>query len=92
LILMDLQAPENRFGFIRELRKNPEWRKIPIIGVTDGDVAPAERARLQGQISEIIQTGTEGSEEELIAELRKIAAKTPRRAPADTKATERTHG
>jgi hypothetical protein len=71
---MNLQAPENRFGFIKELRKRPEWRAIPIIGVTEQDVSDAERARLQGQLSEIIQTGTEGSEDELIAELRKIAS------------------
>jgi signal transduction histidine kinase/DNA-binding response OmpR family regulator len=79
LILMDLQKPENGFGFIRELRKRPEWRSVPIIGVTEGDLTPGERARLQGQLSEIIETGAEGSEAELIAELRKIASqKTPR--------------
>jgi PAS domain S-box-containing protein len=92
LILMDLQAPENSFGFIKELRKRPEWRAIPIIGITEGDVTPAERERLQGHLSEIIQTGTEDSEEELIAELRKIASsKMTLRNPAPPKDIERPH-
>jgi DNA-binding response OmpR family regulator len=81
LILMNLQRPENGFGFIKELRKRPEWRSIPIIGVTDGDLAPAERDRLQGQLREIIQTDAEGSEEDLIAELRKIASDKAKRVP-----------
>jgi CheY-like chemotaxis protein len=77
LILMNLQRPENGFGFIKELRRRPEWRSIPVIGVTDGDLPPSERERLQEHLREIIQTSEDGSEEELIAELRKIASARP---------------
>jgi CheY-like chemotaxis protein len=91
LILMDLQRPENIFGFIKAVRKRPEWRSIAIIGVTDGEITPAERDRLQGQLNEIIQTGTEDSEEELVEELRKIAqARATPRNPAPPQTPEKT--
>jgi CheY-like chemotaxis protein len=74
LILLDFHRPEHGFGFIHGLRKRPELRSVPVIGVTERDLTPAERDRLQGELREIVQTGTDESEEELLAELRKIAA------------------
>ncbi|WP_119680857.1 PAS domain S-box protein [Indioceanicola profundi] len=72
LVLMDLELPGNPIGLIQELRRKP-GRAIPIIGLAEGGVTDADRERLQGKVRDIIQTDEEGSEEELLAELRRIA-------------------
>ena len=73
LILMDLDiAGIDGFALIRELRKRAEWRAIPVIALTDGQVSPEERQHLRGQVRQIDQTGEE-AEAELVAELRRIA-------------------
>jgi PAS domain S-box-containing protein len=74
LILVDLEAPGGSTGLIQDLRKRPEGRSIPIIALAEGGVTEAELERLQGKVRDIIHTDEEGSEEELIAELRMIAS------------------
>jgi DNA-binding response OmpR family regulator len=74
LVLVDLEAPGGSTGLIQDLRKRPEGRSIPIIALAEGGVTEAELERLQGKVRDIIHTDEEGSEEELIAELRMIAS------------------
>jgi CheY-like chemotaxis protein len=75
LVLADLEmSGTGGIGLMRRLRKDARWPDVPIIAVTAGEVSGDERARLEGQVRGIVQTGEDGSEEELIAELRRIAA------------------
>jgi PAS domain S-box-containing protein len=49
LILLDLMMPElDGFGFIEELRRRDEWRKIPVVVLTAKDISSEDRARLEG--------------------------------------------
>ena len=74
LLLVNMEMPEvGGFGLLRELRRDPELRAIPVIALTEGGLAPEERARLRDQVRQVIQTG-EDSVDELRAELRRIAA------------------
>jgi DNA-binding response OmpR family regulator len=82
LILVNLQLPDmSGFSLLRELRRNPEWRTIPVIGVTEGEVTPRQRESLQGTVRQIVQAGDDASGDELVAELRRIASAAGR-APA----------
>jgi CheY-like chemotaxis protein len=79
LILADVQLPDmSGFTLLQRLRKNPEWRAIPVIALTEGEISPAQRERLEGQVRQIVQTGEDASDEELIAELRRIASASAR--------------
>ena len=78
LILADLQIGDmSGFSLLRELRQNPNWRDIPVIAVTGGELTTGQRDWLQGQVRQIVQAGEDALEEELIAELRRIAAARP---------------
>jgi len=90
LILMDAQLPAAA-SFLQELRRRPDWRTIPVIAVAEKDVTPAEKRRLQGRVHEIIQTGEDGSEEELIAELRRIASARASLRPGGSAHSEAPH-
>jgi PAS domain S-box-containing protein len=73
LIIVDLELPDmNVLTFLQRLRHNAEWRNMPIIGVSAGAISPAERQRLEGQVQQIVRTGDDKSESELIRELRRI--------------------
>ena len=79
LILADVQLPDmSGFTLLQRLRKNPDWRTIPVIALTDGEISPDQRERLEGQVRQIVQTGEDTSDEELIAELRRIASASAR--------------
>jgi PAS domain S-box-containing protein len=84
LILLDLMMPEmDGFQFTREVRSHPEWREIPIIVMTAKDIAPDDRARLDGHVSRILQKGACGREE-LLAEISSRIARAAQRASAET--------
>jgi CheY-like chemotaxis protein len=58
LILLDLMMPVmNGFGFLRELRKNQSWRKIPVVIMTAKDLTSVEQAQLRGNVELILQKG-----------------------------------
>ena len=82
LLLVNVEVPEvGGFALLRELRRDPGLRRIPVIALTEGGLAPEERARLRDQVRQIVQTG-EDSVDELLAELKRIAAERTACRPA----------
>jgi PAS domain S-box-containing protein len=58
LILLDLMMPEmDGFQFIQELRRQPQWRQIPVIVITAMDLSLADHLRLNGYVEQILQKG-----------------------------------
>jgi PAS domain S-box-containing protein len=82
VILLDLMMPEmDGFEFVSELRKNPEWKSIPVVVVTAKDLTSEDRARLTGQVGLILQKGSY-SREELLRETTALVASRVKRRPA----------
>ena len=78
MVLLDLQAPEpGGLPFLRALRQKPEWQDIPVIAIAEGGLTAPERARLEGQVRQIVRAD-EGLAEELSAELRAIMTSSAR--------------
>jgi CheY-like chemotaxis protein len=74
LILLDLMMPTmDGFAFIAELRRQAQWRTIPIIVITAKELTPEERQRVHGSVEQILQKGAY-SPEELLNEVRRLAA------------------
>ncbi len=71
LVVLDLMMPEvDGFEFVSELRKSETGRHLPVVVVTAKEVTPEDRARLSGQVSNILHKGS-FTREELAAELRR---------------------
>jgi len=74
VILLDLMMPEmDGFQLVDELRKQPDWRDIPIVVVTAKDLTPEERLRLNGHVGIVLQKGAYQSEE-LLRETGRLVA------------------
>ena len=72
VILLDLMMPEmNGFEFMEELRKPPAWRSIPVIVVTAKHLTAADRNRLDGRVTSILQKGSYAFDT-LLAEVRQL--------------------
>ncbi|MBW4520493.1 MAG: response regulator [Scytolyngbya sp. HA4215-MV1] len=72
LILLDLMMPEmDGFQFIQALRRQPEWRQIPVIVITAMDLSPADHLRLNGYVEQILQKGAY-SRDDLLREVRDL--------------------
>jgi signal transduction histidine kinase/CheY-like chemotaxis protein len=55
IILIDLMMPEmDGFDLIAALRKQPDWRRIPVIVITALDLTAADRARLNSGVEGIL--------------------------------------
>ncbi len=85
IILLDLMMPVmNGFDFLRELRRNQNWRMIPVIILTAKDLTVEERAQLKGNVEMVFQKG-DYSRERLLEEVRDLVkasvAPTPAGAP-----------
>ncbi len=58
LILLDIRMPRlDGFGFVDELREHAAWSAIPVVVLTAADLSPEERARLGGDIAEVLRKG-----------------------------------
>ena len=55
--------------FIRELRKNEDWRNIPVVILTAKDLTIEDRANLKGNVELVLQKG-DYSRERLLDEVR----------------------
>ncbi len=77
IILLDLLMPEmDGFEFLDELRRRPEWHRIPVAVITSKDLTAEDRRRLNGRVARIIQKGTL-SLDELAATVRALVAGRP---------------
>jgi CheY-like chemotaxis protein/anti-sigma regulatory factor (Ser/Thr protein kinase) len=74
LVLLDLMMPEmDGFEFLSELRKNAEWREIPVVVVTAKNLTPQERAGLQDRVEKVLDKG-DYSLDDLLVTVREMAA------------------
>jgi CheY-like chemotaxis protein/anti-sigma regulatory factor (Ser/Thr protein kinase) len=72
LILLDLMMPEmDGFEFAARVRRNIEWRRIPIVVVTARDLSGEERRRLNGSVETILRNEGD-SREALLSQLRDL--------------------
>jgi signal transduction histidine kinase/CheY-like chemotaxis protein len=77
LILLDLMMPEmDGFAFVEELRKNDEWRRIPVVVVTAKDISEEDKLRLDGRVKRIFQKAAL-TRDELAREIRMLARPVP---------------
>jgi CheY-like chemotaxis protein len=84
LILLDLMMPEmDGFQFVDHVRQHEAWRAIPIVVVTAKDLTAADRRRLNGYVTEIIQKDAKG-QEELLAEVSKMVETRLQKSPKKT--------
>jgi CheY-like chemotaxis protein/two-component sensor histidine kinase len=76
LIILDLMMPVmDGFEFIMQARKDPEWRKIPIVVVTAKDLTDADRERLQGSVVGLIEKRGFG-QAELLEQIQELVSAT----------------
>ena len=74
LIVLDLMMPEmDGFEFVRELRKVPAWRTIPVVVITAKELTDEDRLRLKGYVQKVLEKGA-CSREELLGEVRDLVA------------------
>ena len=75
LIFSDLMMPVmDGFEFIETLRRNVEWRDIPVIVLTAKGLTDEDRQRLSGQVERVLDKGSEDPEA-LLARLRGLVGK-----------------
>ena len=72
IILLDLEMPVmDGFEFAEAMRREPRWSAIPIVVLTCRDLRAADRARLNGRVSAIIEKGN-GGMKQVISGLRRL--------------------
>jgi PAS domain S-box-containing protein len=82
LVLLDLMMPEmDGFEFLDELRRRPEWQRVPVVVLTAKELSAEERQRLQGTVRRVLQKGAV-SREELLREVRRVVAAAARKPSA----------
>ena len=58
MILLDLLMPVmDGFTFLRELRKEEDWRDIPVLVITSKDITREEKQLLEEKVVTILQKG-----------------------------------
>jgi signal transduction histidine kinase/CheY-like chemotaxis protein len=79
-IVLDLMMPEmDGFEFLDRLRRLPEWREVPVLVVTAMELTEADRRRLLGRVSEVLEKGAYARDDLLreVARLLTVAANRP---------------
>ena len=80
LIILDLVMPKvSGVDVIRELKKHPDAKEIPIIILTVKNLTKKEKSTLLADVAKVLQKG-EVSKEDLIDEIRRIEIRQPGRA------------
>jgi adenylate cyclase len=83
LILLDLMMPEmDGFEFASLLHADENWRAIPVIVLTAADLSEEDRQRLNGAVERIVAKSAT-SRDELLSELRDLAARYAWERPTD---------
>ena len=77
VLVMELRAPAVGKGFalLRELRRRPGLRDVPVIAITEGEVEEAKLSELRDAVRTIVPA--EEASRELARELKRVAAGTP---------------
>ena len=74
LILLDLMMPVmDGFGFLAAMRARPEWEHIPVIVITAKDLTTEDRARLAGNVEDVLEK-TAYTREQLLQHVRDAVA------------------
>jgi CheY-like chemotaxis protein/anti-sigma regulatory factor (Ser/Thr protein kinase) len=74
LILLDLMMPVmDGFQFAAELRKHPEWRKIPVVVLSAKELTGEDRLQLNGYVEKVLQKGA-CDQDELLAEVHRFVS------------------
>ncbi len=64
MIVLDLLMPEmDGFDVIEQLRREPEWRDIPVVVVTAHELSAQERESLKNRVTQVVQKGGYSLEE-----------------------------
>jgi len=72
LILLDLMMPRmDGFEFLRELRKLPVGKDLPVVVITAMDLSSNDHQRLNGSVEQILQKGAY-SQDDLLIEVRQL--------------------
>ena len=72
LVILDLMMPEmDGFEFVAQLRRNAQWRSIPVVVLTAKTITPDERNRLNGNVQRILAKGAT-SVSEVLTEVRAV--------------------
>lgn len=80
LIILDLMMPKiSGFDIIRELKKHPDAKEIPILVLTAKDLTREEKNTLLVDVTKVIQKG-EVSKDDLVDEIRRMEIIQPERA------------
>ena len=59
LLILDLMMPGmDGFGIVKEMKKDPQLRDVPIIVITAKELSVFERAELDGKIKALLQKGS----------------------------------
>jgi CheY-like chemotaxis protein len=86
VIVLDLMMPEmDDFEFLEEMRRNAEWRDIPVVVVTARDLTDADRSRLNGGVERIIQ---KTNCDDMLREVRSVLSKCVERQRGAMRAEE----
>lgn len=81
LIFLDLMMPVmDGFEFLKELKKNEKWAKIPIVTLTAIDLTPSQIEKLKGQVEVVLDKKTLGPIE-LLQTVRKLVITFVRKPP-----------
>jgi CheY-like chemotaxis protein len=71
----------NGFQFVEELRKNEDWREIPVVVVTAKNLTQEEHRLLDSQVGIVLQKGAYHSEELLRETGRLVANRIRKQTP-----------
>jgi CheY-like chemotaxis protein len=87
LVLAAVPADGEGFELIQDIRRHAAWRPVPLIALAEGELSPADVERLRGQVRRIVWS-EEDVPDELVAELRRLAASAGRAPAPAAKAPE----